>query len=76
MREKRIHIAAHEAGHAVVAQLLGYPVVRISVSDVGGHTRYHVGDRHAPLCEAAICLAGPIALDHMPRPAAEPSALA
>ena len=48
MREERALISVHEAGHAVVALLLGYRVVYVSLAGGGGHTRYRVGDRRAP----------------------------
>ena len=45
MREERALISVHEAGHAVVALLLGYRVVYVSLAGGGGHTRYRAGDR-------------------------------
>jgi hypothetical protein len=69
-------IAVHEAGHAVVASLLDFPVVYIKLTSGGGRTRYHV-NRHAPLCEAAVAVAGPLAQDRYaptPTPALQRSA--
>src|ERR1700756_3288240 len=37
MREERALISVHEAGHAVVALLLGYRVVYVSLAGGGGH---------------------------------------
>jgi len=54
--------AVHEAGHAVIAHLLGHAVIRASLDGV--RTRYRHGDLYAYLCEAAIALAGPLAEQH------------
>jgi hypothetical protein len=54
-------VAIHEAGHAVVALVLGHAVIRASLDDRHVRTRYPRGDRDAHLHEAAIALAGPVA---------------
>jgi hypothetical protein len=60
IEEDRILTSVHEAGHAVIALVLGHAVMHASLAD-GVRTRYRRGDHAAQLREAMIALAGPLA---------------
>jgi hypothetical protein len=53
--------AVHESGHAVIAHVLGHPVLSVSLIDRLVRTRYRRGDPAAHWRELLICLAGPAA---------------
>jgi len=55
-----LSVLAHEAAHAVVAQLLGFTVDRIVADFWGGHTAYH-GEQDRPGPAALVAVAGPLA---------------
>ena len=50
----------HEFAHALVARALGFPVHRVVLQLLGGVTHFE-RTRQAPLAEAAVAAAGPIA---------------
>ena len=50
----------HEFAHALVARALGFPVHRVVLQLLGGVTHYE-RTRQAPLAEATVAAAGPIA---------------
>ena len=52
----RTRCAHHEAGHAIVARVLGVQVVSVTIDNV--RTRYRANDDAAHVAEAVIALAG------------------
>ena len=54
-------ILGHELAHAVAARAFGYHVTGVTLWAMGGYTTYRTSEKHGPLREATIALAGPAA---------------
>lgn len=55
-----LSVLAHELAHALIGRAWGWPVGRIVLTLMGGHTTFGTG-RFSPLSAAVVSLAGPVA---------------
>jgi Zn-dependent protease len=56
-----VSILLHELAHALSARAFGYHVTGVTLWAMGGYTTYRTSERHGPVREATIAIAGPAA---------------